>query len=164
MRSSGWTCVAGAVLTAAIGCLPDSEPADSSLQNSAEANRTAIVRVIEDVYIREGQQRIIFCDDALCEDAQMTATLEIKLGIKVEPDSQAHRGNVDLPPLTPELPATGEIGISISLGEFTTGVDGRLHVTATFVRSGLDGGVLYYVLSLQGGGWVIDSVEAGYST
>ncbi len=159
MRSSGWACVAGALLAAAIGCLPESGPADPPPQTASDLNRAAIITVIEDVYLREGRQRIIFCDDAVYVDAQVTATLENRLGVKVEPDSDANRDNSDLPPLTPASAETGEIGISISVGEFTTDADGRLHVTVTFARSGLDAGAFNYVLSFTDAGWVIESLE-----
>jgi ABC-type transporter MlaC component len=56
------------------------------------------------------------------------------------------------------LPETGEIGVSISLGRFFADRAGRLRVTVTVARSGLDGVVLHYVIERSNGGWFVVDV------
>ena len=151
---------AGAALVLAAGCgvIPLGTP-------ELEPDVAAIVTVVNDVYEGEGHGRIVFLEanelgGAMAAEAR--SALEAALHVKVRPLVEAELTDPSLPALTPVLPETGEIGVSISLGRFFADRAGRLRVTVTVARSGLDGVVLDYVIERSNGGWlVVDVVLAG---
>jgi len=127
-------------------------------------NIPTIITVVKHAYRMEGHGRIVFLAAPDVDGSMLTAAcgaLENDLGVKVRPEEHADRTDPDLPALTPVLPETGEIGISIRLGRFNLAEDGRLHVTVSFARSGLDGGDLDYVLERAGDEWSITDVVPG---
>ena len=135
---------------------------------NTEPDLAAITTVVKDVYRSEGQRRIIFLGTDEPEAfgantlAQARSQLEDDLGVTVRPESEADRTDLSLPALTPVLPETGEMGISISLARFRLDEAGNLRVQVTFARSGLDGAVLEYVLTLGEQGWtIIDRIGLG---
>lgn len=126
-----------------------------------EPDVAAIVTVVNDVYKGEGRGRIVFLEaDELGGPmaAEARAALEAALRVKVRPLAEADLSDPALPALTPVLPDTGEIGVSISLGRFFADGAGRLRVTVTVARSGLDGVVLHYVIERSNGGWLVADV------
>ena len=82
------------------------------------------------------------------------------LPVKVRPLSEADFSNPSFPALTPVLPETGEVGISVSLGRLTEDEDeeGLYHVDVSIVRSGLDIAFAEYSLEAGEVGWTINDV------
>ena len=144
----------GLVLAAGCGFIPFTPP-------ELEPDVPAIVTVVNDVYQGEGHGRIVFLEanelgGTMAVEAR--SMLEAALHVKVRPLTEAELTDPSLPALTPVLPETGEIGVSISLGRFSADGAGRLRVTVTVARSGLDGVVLDYVIERSSGGWLIADV------
>lgn len=164
-KTAAWMCLLVGFLPA--GCPPVDDLVDdlvdTTLPLDREANVAVIATVVKDVYGFQGRGRIIFLDAE--EDALDTETLsqagllvESELGVRVLPESVADRSDLSLPVLTPVDPETGDIGISIRLGRFRLGDDGRLRVEVGTIRSGLDGRGFDYTLERASEGWVITSV------
>lgn len=144
------------------GCFP--APAGSSLaQVDTEIEPLAIV--VAHVYSEFGQDRIIFLEmlDAAEDDetvAALMAKLEAELSVPVLPEALADRSIYpDVPPLTPVDPATGEAGISITIGDIHFDGQGYLVVEIGYARSALDGAVLEYALDDTPDGWVIVAIR-----
>ena len=152
-----------AMLILAQGCMvgPSLPPVD------VEADLAAIVAVLNDAYRTRGFGRpVLFLDTGnACESVQppcvqpdggvppeLTTQLEADLQVKVRSLPEA---DFTVPSLTPILPETGEVGVSVSLGRFREEDDGYWHVNATISRSGLDSGTVEYVLERDEGGWAI---------
>jgi len=129
----------------------------------------AIVKVVNDVYLTEGFDRpVLFLDTGeVCDSVlpscvppdggifpALKTQLETDLQVKVRPLSEADLGDLSVPALTPVLPETGEVGVSVALGRFREQGDGW-HVTVTVARSELDGAFIEYVLEPAGDGWTI---------
>jgi len=154
-RAAAGLLILGMTVLSGLGCAPSNPGGDEI----AGPDLAAITTVVKDVYRQEGQSRMIFLaveepvDDTLLEE-----TLEQDLGVNVRPESEADRTDPSLPVLTPKLPETGEIGISIQLGRLSLADDGKLHVTVLFARCGLDGGSFEYVLERTDAGWSIADV------
>ena len=147
--------ILGLTVLSGLGCAASNPGGDEI----AGPDLAAITTVVKDVYRQEGQSRMIFLAvEEPVDDALMEETLEQDLGVKVRPESEADRTDLSLPVLTPKLPETGEIGISIQLSRFSLDDDGKLHVTVLFVRCGLDGGIYEYVLEHTDAGWSIADV------
>ena len=145
------------------GCPLLDHLAETPLSLDRQANVAVIATVVKNVYGFQGRGRIIFLgaeQGALDTEtlAQARSLVESELGVRVLPQSAADRSDLSLPVLTPVDPETGDIGISISLGRFNLGDDGRLRVEVGATRSGLDGQGYEYVLERAGEGWVIISV------
>jgi hypothetical protein len=88
------------------------------------------------------------------------AKLEAELSVPVVPEAQADRSfDPDWPPLTPFDSATGEVGISITIGDVHFNEQGYLVVEVGYARSALDGGVLEYILEDTPDGWVIVAIR-----
>ena len=148
-----WVLASGCASLVDCRPLPDTEP-DLEL----------IVTVVSDVYRGAGQGRIIFlgADDETIEEGMLSAAgnlLEQELRVKVRPESEADRGSLTLPVMTPVLLETGEIGISISLGRFSLDEQGWIHVDVSYARSGLDGAIFAYTLQPTEEGWAIVDVQ-----
>jgi len=144
------------------GCFP--APAGSTLaQVDTEIDPLAIV--VADVYSEFGQDRIIFLEmiDATEDDETylaLMAKLEAELSVPVFPEALADRSIYpDVPPLTPVDSATGNIGISITIGDIRFDEQGYLVVEVGYARSALDGGVLEYALDDTPDGWVIIAIR-----
>ena len=133
----------------------------------------AIVKVVNDVYRTQGFDRpVLFLDTGeVCDSILPTCDppgggifpalktqLETDLQVKVRPFSEADFSDPFLPALTPVLPETGEVGVSIRLGRFSVDDVGRLSVSVSVARSGLDGVGIDYKLERGDDGWII--VEA----
>ena len=145
------------------GCPLVDDPAGPTVSLDREANVAVIATVVKNVYGFQGRGRIIFLgaeQGALDSEtlAQAGSLVESELGVRVLPESAADRSDLSLPVLTPVDPQTGDIGISIRLGRFNLGDDGRLRVEVGAIRSGLDGQGYDYVLERASEGWVIISV------
>ena len=133
----------------------------------------AIVKVVTDAYFTEGFDRpVLFLDTGeVCDSVlpscvppdggifpALKTQLETDLQVKVRPLSEADLGDLSVPALTPVLPETGEVGVSIRLGRFSVDDVGRLSVSVSVGRSGLDGVGIDYKLERSDDGWII--VEA----
>jgi len=89
--------------------------------------------------------------------------LQSSLNTRVRPESDAIRAFDDSHPImTPIDRDTGEVGISIGLGDFEQEGPDRLRVVVSYARSGLDGEVLQYVLQRTDAGWsVLEARQIG---
>ena len=155
-------------LTLAQGCtVVPSAPSDT------QPDLAAIVKVVNEVYRTQGFDRpVLFLDTGeVCDSIlppcvppdggifpALKTQLETDLQVKVRPFSEADFSDPFLPALTPVLPETGEIGVSILLGRFSVDDVGRLSVSVSVARSGLDGEIIEYTLEPADDGWII--VEA----
>ena len=150
------------VLGVAAGCL--TYPAGSTLAQ-VDTDLAPIVIVAADVHAEFGEDRMVFLKmlDAREESATypaLIAHLEEELSVPVLPDSSADRSiHPDLPPLTPVDAQTGDIGISITIGDIGFDEQGYLVVEVGYARSALDGGVLEYVLDDTPDGWIIIAIR-----
>ena len=128
----------------------------------------AIVKVVSDVYRTQGFDRpVLFldtgevCDSILPSCAPpngglspaLKSQLEMALQVKVLSLSEADLTDPSVPALTPVLPETGEVGVSVSLGRFSVDEEGLLRVRVSVARSGLDGSFIEYVLEPTDDGW-----------
>ena len=154
-----------------VGCsspaqlLPDEQP-----------GLAAIVMVINDAYRVEGDDRpVIFLDtDGICDLMWpncvsseggifpiLKEQLEADLQVQVRPPSDAFLGDLFVAALTPVLPETGEVGVTILLGGFFVDERGFLRVSVMVVRSGLDGVGFEYALEAGDHGWDIVEIRLG---
>lgn len=143
------------------------------VETGVQPDLAAIVKVVNDAYRTQGLDRpVLFldtgevCDSILppCVPPEggifptLKTQLETDLQVKVRPFSEADFSDPFLPALTPVLPETGEIGVSVSLGRFSVDDGGQVRVVVTVARSGLDGVFMEYKLEPANDGWII--VEA----
>lgn len=141
--------------------------------SDAEANLDAIGLVLSAAYTEGGFDRSVLfveigdaCDSIAGECAQnesrlpesVKAVLEVTLGVKVHPNSEADRTSPDFPVLTPVLPETGEVGVYVRLGRFRATEDGLLEVPVDILRSGLNGELTTFTLENMGNGWVVRNI------
>jgi hypothetical protein len=122
----------------------------------------AVVTVVKAVYADQGRIIFLGSDDGSVDSellAQAGAVVEAELGVRVLPESAADRSDLSLPVLTPKDPATGELGVSIDLGQFRVVGPDRLAVSAWYGHSGLDGQGYDIVLERAGDGWVIVQMD-----
>jgi hypothetical protein len=115
--------------------------------------------VLKAVYELEGWQRPVIFLDAydLPDDEfdQVMAELEVELRVDVLPAEAAFRGDPDLPALTPVDPATGQVGVSLTLHEITEISPSEYEANVSYARSGLDGGEVIMVYERRAGRWVL---------
>lgn len=100
---------------------------------------------MEDVYRHAGQGRMIFLEASEQGDRLQRAMsyLERSLNTRVRPEAEAiHVVDDSHPVLTLIDRNTGEVGLSIGIGDFAPDELGHLHVGVSYARSGLDGEVL----------------------
>lgn len=152
-------------LALAQGCavVPDASP-------DVQPDLAAIVKVVNDVYRTQGFERpVLFLDTGeVCDSIlppcvppdggifpALKTQLETDLHVKVRSLCEADLTDPSVPALTPVLPETGEVGVSVSLGRFSVDEGGLLRVRVSVARSGLDGAFIEYVLEPADDGWTI---------
>lgn len=110
-------------------------------------------------YELEGRDRpLIFLDLGAESDAdfeEVADELAAEFSVDVLPADTAFRGDLDLPALTPIDPESGQIGVSLTLGEMVPVEDRRYEATVRYARSGLDGGSIIFILEQQGPDWTV---------
>ncbi len=162
-----------ASLVGAVGCgVMPAPPRPPDVQ----PDLAAIATVIDDAYRKEGFSRpVLFLETGeVCDSISPTcvpseggvspalkAQLETDLQVKVRALSEADLADPFVPALTPVLPETGEVGVSISLGRFSVDNGGLLRVSVTVARSGLNGVGMEYVLEPADDGWAIREIHDG---
>lgn len=167
--------VCAVFLTAALAIVPSQGCTPSVGQLLAlQPDLGAIATVVTDAYRTQGLERpVLFLDmGGVCDSVSpscnatdggvppaLKTRLETDLDVKVRPRSEANLGDLSVPALTPVLPDTGEIGVSVSLGRFREQDDGSWHVNVTVARSGLDGVFVEYILQPLDGSWnIVDTI------
>jgi len=144
-----------------VGCttapiLPASKP--QVVVPAPDADIAALVTIVEDVYRLAGGGRMIFLEANEPADRLQRAMsyLQCSLNTRVRPESEATRAFDDTHPImTPIDRDTGEVGISILVGDFAPDELGRLRMGVSYARSGLDGEILQYVLQRTDAGWSV---------
>lgn len=129
------------------GCCAVVPKASSDVQ----PDLAAIVKVVNDVYRTQGFERpVLFLDTGeVCDSIlplrvppdggifpALKTQLETDLQVKVRPLSEADFNDPSVAALTPVLPETGEVGVSISLGRFSVDEEGLFCVRVSVAREG----------------------------
>lgn len=137
--------------------------------DTAAPSNPLIVALV-DLYEREGAKRAVFlsiADGATTTDSleDLIAELSELLSVSVLDESLADRSpRSDVPFLTPIDPATGDLGVSLSIREVSVSGDNHRQVKLSFARSGLDAGIYLYTLQSDGNIWrIIDVALIGLS-
>ena len=133
--------------------------------DGTEPDLSAIATVVKDVYRTQGQGRIIFLgtQESDLEDSTLVAArtvLQDDLKVNVRPEADAVYSAPDAPLFTPVLAGSGELGVSIRLGRFRLGDDGRTTVTVFWNRSCGERGDIDYLLERDEQGWLILNRDA----
>ncbi|MFH1107764.1 MAG: hypothetical protein V1790_01000 [Planctomycetota bacterium] len=148
MHALNWLGSAVLVVLAGAGCFQT-----LTTLPSVQPDLEAMVAVVSDVYRTRGRARTVPFLDAgeVCDssaptcvepgghlDLELKERLEVGLHMKVRPLCEADLGDPYLPALTPVLPETDVVGVSISLGRLKENEDSYWHIKVTIAPSGAD--------------------------